>query len=704
MAESRSIPADARNGGNAGSPTDGIYWGDDGRTMGNYIGMLATEYRLLKNSGQDVNENIWEMFFALHALYRLDSAGMASWCRYPDFINCSNNWPSYLTFPGAGFMISDDVDSNDLLPSLQNAPDLSGYPGAINYFGTYVAVQGSGVIGPVNSVQSNYRAFMGDLFWNFPHNIYDAFYNKNYFSQDNYIGTLMGLCLAVKCLDPGITSFTDPNTNNNFNFSSIGYPDLRTMAQELGQRIYEYMYNENGACGGYELQLPDGTCLSNGEGGDATLWEYPLAQAANIFFNTNSANNFTLISYEEWKNAGICWYDATCHIQNLEMACELSMMSNDGGPYGNFGAAFQLAAGFGNFPSGLACIACENNYANQYGWDLFYEAINDVLFPPGMPADFCDMQELIYSAPPEGPFSHTSDESDHATCGWASDKRFSKDPPEQEVGAGAFCCGSQYFVGNYNGLDYMLFYNLYYLVSMQQAVPATVQQYYPNHYAPPYPQGWANVYSSCSDINIENLTMYNQYDPNNYLYNVQGGNGGLVVETDNMHSVKLIPQPGDVIHIELGAYFHASCVLTCEPNCIPTNNSYYSYQPDPDPNGTNGKDHKSHKTGDTNNNNLPPYIKTEEFDTAFAGNSLMNYPNPFNSQTTIDFTLKNDGVISIYITDMNGKKIVSLISNEKYTKGGHTISYNGSALAQGTYMCVVVSGTFRKTIKIAKTK
>ncbi len=46
----------------------------------------------------------------------------------------------------------------------------------------------------------------------------------------------------------------------------------------------------------------------------------------------------------------------------------------------------------------------------------------------------------------------------------------------------------------------------------------------------------------------------------------------------------------------------------------------------------------------------------------------------------------------------------TLINNETYTKGGHAINYNGSSPAQGTYMCVLISGTFTKTIKIVKTE
>ncbi len=63
---------------NDDTPYDGsggyseMHWGDGMIRHGHYLGLLATEYRLLKNSGQDVTAVLSELYYALEAINRLD--------------------------------------------------------------------------------------------------------------------------------------------------------------------------------------------------------------------------------------------------------------------------------------------------------------------------------------------------------------------------------------------------------------------------------------------------------------------------------------------------------------------------------------------------------------------------------------------------------------------------------------------------------
>jgi hypothetical protein len=90
------------------------------------------------------------------------------------------------------------------------------------------------------------------------------------------------------------------------------------------------------------------------------------------------------------------------------------------------------------------------------------------------------------------------------------------------------------------------------------------------------------------------------------------------------------------------------------------------------------------------------------FDTINAQNGIFNYPNPFSTQTTIAFRLKENGPISIYITSLLGKRLCTVINNVPYTKGGHTLLYNGADIANGNYICVLETQTTRKTFKMTK--
>jgi hypothetical protein len=54
---------------------NGVEWGQTQKTNGYYIGLLATEYRLLLNNGQnaDASKTLQELDLALDALIRLDN-------------------------------------------------------------------------------------------------------------------------------------------------------------------------------------------------------------------------------------------------------------------------------------------------------------------------------------------------------------------------------------------------------------------------------------------------------------------------------------------------------------------------------------------------------------------------------------------------------------------------------------------------------
>jgi len=72
-----SIPFNSRgNGGNSAffTPGQSLKSGDASAQLGCYLGVLATEYRLLKNNGQDLSKIKHEIFCALNAVNRIDYA------------------------------------------------------------------------------------------------------------------------------------------------------------------------------------------------------------------------------------------------------------------------------------------------------------------------------------------------------------------------------------------------------------------------------------------------------------------------------------------------------------------------------------------------------------------------------------------------------------------------------------------------------
>jgi hypothetical protein len=61
-----------------------------------------------------------------------------------------------------------------------------------------------------------------------------------------------------------------------------------------------------------------------------------------------------------------------------------------------------------------------------------------------------------------------------------------------------------------------------------------------------------------------------------------------------------------------------------------------------------------------------------------------NYPNPFNPSTTITFNLNKDNNVTIYLYNVLGQKIKTLVSGN-FTAGKHSVDFNAENLSSGTY-------------------
>lgn len=55
-----------------------------------------------------------------------------------------------------------------------------------------------------------------------------------------------------------------------------------------------------------------------------------------------------------------------------------------------------------------------------------------------------------------------------------------------------------------------------------------------------------------------------------------------------------------------------------------------------------------------------------------------NYPNPFNQSTIIEFELPRRDVINLYIYDILGRKVRTLLSDKTFSAGKHGISWDGT--------------------------
>jgi len=86
-----------------------------------------------------------------------------------------------------------------------------------------------------------------------------------------------------------------------------------------------------------------------------------------------------------------------------------------------------------------------------------------------------------------------------------------------------------------------------------------------------------------------------------------------------------------------------------------------------------------------------------------------NYPNPFNPSTTFSFTLPLDKRVSVRIYDMTGRLVRTLINNEAYVSGKHSVTWNGQndaggIVASGQYIYTLEWGQFRQARRMVLIK
>lgn len=82
------------------------------------------------------------------------------------------------------------------------------------------------------------------------------------------------------------------------------------------------------------------------------------------------------------------------------------------------------------------------------------------------------------------------------------------------------------------------------------------------------------------------------------------------------------------------------------------------------------------------------------------------FPNPFTSQISFGFTLKESSHVNLEIFDLQGRKIISLLNQTK-SAGQHQVIWNAGAsanLPEGVYMARIIAGNHVFTRKIVLTR
>lgn len=76
-----------------------------------------------------------------------------------------------------------------------------------------------------------------------------------------------------------------------------------------------------------------------------------------------------------------------------------------------------------------------------------------------------------------------------------------------------------------------------------------------------------------------------------------------------------------------------------------------------------------------------------------------NFPNPFNPETSISFSLPKSEHVTLEVYDILGNR-VSVLVNEVREVGTHTVSFNATALSSGVYLYKITAGNFNSSKKM----
>ncbi len=351
-------------------------WGDTTFDLGHYLGVLATEYRLLTDNGQlaAAEKTKTELFYALGALSRLDFLGD---CTDPYYFPCSNN----------GYFIRDDVYkvldsdetgnptlSNLILPPgysptggfvWQNSRDLVGQPLLENHFNQAKKLELFDMP-PVYKVgSSDYSDTNGR--------------NKE-MSQDQVYHLLLGLTLVHVLMDSGTLSLQDLAGNPITN-------DFRAQAMTLTMDIAQHCSQDWTA-----IKTPVQSAVLRGW--DMTFFAHGYSKVLEKKFGAFSynADNLSIfwnsINPNSGLGTGIPSQILSINVDNRHMAATLGALSN----------------GWGNDTESTIIIL-----GGSDGWNPFYIALNQLLYSGGNSSSIWFLnsdtayENLFDSAPCHGP-------------------------------------------------------------------------------------------------------------------------------------------------------------------------------------------------------------------------------------------------------------------------------------------------------------
>jgi len=434
--------------------------GQHGVYFGYYLGTLATEYKLLSDYGQDssAENTLLDINLALH-----------------QFENYMDRCEYYWDYPDVtdGFFVRDNMpcDFLDTIPVGGNGYSVNGE--------RHLDVFNKNLTLANNHWESSSQSFGIGVPRGHPgySDLIDARMcdglkdKKEPMSQDEAIGVLQGLALIRRFCPV-----------NSWEYSK---------SKEIACNIITFIRNEYEDNGNLPIRWlifePDGSAVKDDDDwswlfgpGDARRFAFGFIKAAHYFDNTcnnNYADPEAGLDEANWEPVGLL---PNPKIYNNSMSATLAAI----GKSWHIGITINLGCCWNWCPSWLPCVHIPayipatgwgiKNVTSYYNSETFYLMLYEALHNKS--TEYMNQSKAltqINSAPCDGPYDYSYNNIYGAHAGgdqyggWASSYRWRKEKWAQE-GYVSYISGNDTSWhdnhGNYNGLDYMLFYNLYNII------------------------------------------------------------------------------------------------------------------------------------------------------------------------------------------------------------------------------------------------
>ncbi len=95
---------------------------------------------------------------------------------------------------------------------------------------------------------------------------------------------------------------------------------------------------------------------------------------------------------------------------------------------------------------------------------------------------------------------------------------------------------------------------------------------------------------------------------------------------------------------------------------------------------------------------MDPGKQLNQIPTAY--NLYQNYPNPFNPSTTIKFDMPERGNVTLRVYNILGQLVTTLLNNQNYSAGTHSVNFDAGRLASGIYLYKLETGNVQISKKM----